>query len=231
MTFLLLISCASLTQRVSFDAILRLSVQTVLLNKGTNQTVSNIESATIRLRSEPEYSVQALQALAALGDAGKLDSISKVVYDYYPNSIQANLIRADVLMALNRETESCRIRNTLLKNTPWELFQLEKYILCVVNGYAFPDSSESLTKASEYFSEVDRSEIPSDPNEIKEVTSRLNLVAIRARSLFILGKVQSARELQTYGNKLLARLVELQAFDPSLVPEITINENRKTLKF
>jgi O-antigen ligase len=231
MTFLLLISCASLTQRVSFDAILRSSVQTVLLNKGTNQTVSNIESATIRLRSEPEYSTQALQSLAALGDAGKLDSISKVVYDYYPNSIQASLIRADVLMALNRESESCRIRNTLLKNTPWDLFQLEKYILCVVNGYAFPDSSESLAKASEYFSEVDRSDIPSDPNEIIEVTSRLNQVAIRARSQFILGKVQSARELQAYGNKLLARLVELQAFDPSLVPEIVINKNRKTLKF
>ena len=92
-------------------------------------------------------------------------SISKAVYDYYPNSIQASLIRADVLKALNRESESCPIRSTLLNNTPWDLSQLEKYINCSMNGFVYHDLIKSLTRVKEFSPKVDKSVIPIDPNE------------------------------------------------------------------
>ena len=227
----LLISCAAISQRIYFDAILRSNVQTALLNKATAQTISSIERATIKLNSEPEYSTQALRPLAALGDAVRLDSISKAVYDYYPNSIQSSLIRADVLNALNRDNESCPIREVLIKNTPWDLRQLEKYIICSLDGYVYPEIIESLTKASKYFSEMNQSDIPTDPNEVKNLSLRLNQAAIEARAYFILGKLQSARELQAYSNNLLGQLVELQTSDPTLVSESQIKDFRELLKF
>jgi O-antigen ligase len=228
---LLLVSSAVLSHRIYFDAILRSNVQTALLNKATTQTVSNIERATIKLRSDPEYSVQALQPLAALGDAGKLDLISRAVYDYYPNSIQASLIRADVLKALNRESESCTIRSTLLNNTPWDLSQLEKYIDCSMNGFVYHDIIESLTKVIEFSPKVDKSVIPFDPNEVPAISSRLNLAALQARTYFILGNMQSARDLQSYANNLLARLIELQFSNSTFVSESQVKNFRKLLDF
>jgi hypothetical protein len=228
---LLLVSSAVLSHRIYFDAILRSNVQTALLNKATTQTVSNIERATIKLRSDPEYSMQALQPLAALGDAGKLDLISRAVYDYYPNSIQASLIRADVLKALNRESESCTIRSTLLNNTPWDLSQLEKYIDCSMNGFVYHDIIESLTKVIEFSPKVDKSVIPFDPNEVPAISSRLNLAALQARTYFILGNMQSARDLQSYANNLLARLIELQFSNSTFVSESQVKNFRKLLDF
>jgi O-antigen ligase len=230
-SFLLLISCAALSQRIYFDAILRSNVQTALLNKATAQTISSIERATIKLNSEPEYSTQALRPLAALGDAVRLDSISKAVYDYYPNSIQSSLIRADVLNALNRDNESCPIREVLIKNTPWDFRQLEKYIICSLDGFVYPEIMESLTKASKYFSEMNQSDIPTNPNEVKNLSLRVNQAAFEARAYFILGQLQSARDLQAYSNNLLGQLVELQTSDPTLVSESQINDFRKLLKF
>jgi O-antigen ligase len=228
---LLLLSFASLSQRVYLDAILRSNVQTALLNKGTTQTISNIEAVIIKLSSEPEYSVQGLRPIAALGDAIKLDSISKAVYDYYPDSIQASLIRADVLKALNRENESCEIRELLVKNVPWDLSQLEKYIDCWLDGYVYPNFSETLTFVAQFYSKVDHSVIPSDSNEIRNVYSRLSKAAVQARLYFILGQMQSARDLQSYSNDLLARLIELQVFNPTLVTEPHISNFKKLLNF
>jgi O-antigen ligase len=228
---LLLLSFVSLSQRVYFDAILRSNVQTALLNKATVQTVSKIELATIELRSEPEYSTQALPPLAALGDASRLDSITKAVSDYYPNSIQAGLIRADVLDALNREGESCSIRGILLKNTPWDLSQLEKYIDCSVNGFVYQDIVESLTRVAIFSPKVDRSVIPVDPNEVIMVSTRLNLATLQARSYFILGRMQSARDLQSFANNLLTRLTELQVSNPTLVTESQLKKFKTRLNF
>ncbi len=231
LSFLLFVSCFTLSQRIYFDGVLRTNVQTALLNKATAQTLSNIELATIELRSEPEYSTQALQPLAALGDASKIDSISKEVYDYYPKSIQASLIRADVLKALNREKESCPIRNILLNNTPWDLIQLEKYITCSMNGFTYPDIIKSLTKADKYFSKVDQSDTPADLNEISVVLARINLSAVQARTFFILGKIPLARDLQGYGNNLLTRFDELQVSNPNLERETQVDKFRKLLDF
>jgi len=230
-SFFLLLSFISLSQRIYFDAILRSNVQTAVLNKATAQTVSNIELATIELRSDPEYSTQALPPLAALGDAGRLDAISKAVYDYYPNSIQASLIRADVLKALNRESESCPIRSTLLRNTPWDFSQLEGYINCSLNGFDYPNIIQTLKIVDQFSSQVDRSVIALDANEVNNVNSRLNLAAVQARTNFILGQMQLARDLQAYGNSLLARLIELQVYNPASVTESQINNFRRLLNF
>jgi len=228
---LLLVSSAVLSHRIYFDAILRSNVQTALLNKATTQTVSNIERATIKLRSDPEYSVQALRPLATLGDAGKLDSISKAVYEYYPNSIQASLIRADVLKALNRNFESCEMRSLLLKNTPWDFNQLERYIGCSLDGYDYPSIIQTLKIVDRFSSKLDRSVIARDSNEINDVVSRLNLAAVYARTYFILGQMQSARDLQVFGNSLLARLIELQVYNPTLVTDSQVINFRKLLNF
>ena len=231
MSCMLLISCVVLTQRVYFDAILRSNVQTTLLNKGNSNTLSNIESAAVKLSSEPEYATQALNPLAALGDTRRIDSISKAVYDYYPNSIQAVLIRADVLRALNRDNESCQMRGELIRNMPWDFSQLEKYINCSINGYPVGDIVLALRQAEQYFSEVDQSNIPTDLNEEKNIIARLNTAAVRARSSFILGQMQSARDLQAYSNNLLARLIELQEFNAPLVTDFQVNHFRKLLDF
>jgi len=231
MTFLLLISCAALSQRVYFDTVLRSNVQTMVLNKGTAKTVSNIESAAIKLRSEPEYSIQALQPLAALGDAEKIDSISKAVYDYYPNSIQANLIRADVLKALNQNEESCVIRSRLIKNTPWDFGHLDKIISCILNGYTEPNIIPILKKVDEFPFAVERSTIPADSNELVATNARLSLVAVRSRFYYIIGQKQLAQELQTYGNSLLTRLIELQVSNPTSDMESQIDKFKKLLSF
>ena len=175
--------------------------------------------------------MQALRPLATLGDAGKLDSISKAVYDYYPNSIQASLIRADVLKALNRNTESCEIRSLLLKNTPWDFNQLERYIACSLDGYDYPSIIQTLKIVDQFSSKLARSVIARDSNEINNVVSRLNLAAVHARTYFILGQMQSARDLQVFGNSLLVRLIELQVYNPTLVTDSQVINFRKLLNF
>ena len=60
---------------------------------------------------------------------------------------------------------------------------------------------------AQFSSQVDRSVIARDPNEVNNVTSRLNLAAVQARTYFILGQMQLAGDLQAFGNSLLARLL------------------------
>ncbi len=227
----LIASCFVIGNRVIVDGYLRSNVQSALVNKGTVQTFLNIESAAIKLRSEPEYSVQAAKPLAAIGDGVKLDSVSKAIYEYYPTSIHATLIRADVLRALNRENESCPLRSLLIRNTPWDIDQFGKYIDCSLIGHAFWDIKDTLTLAIQFVPEVDESDIPSNSDEIRNVYSQLNLVSLRARATFILGEIKSARELQVYGNKLLLLLDELKVSNSAAVSEQQIDNLKRRLNF
>jgi hypothetical protein len=229
-TILFLSSMLTLN-RIVYDGILRSNVQKALLNEGSPQTFSAIEFAAIKLHSDPEYAVQSLRAFAAVGDASKLDLVSQSFYDYYPDSIQATLIRADVLRALDRMSESCPLRSTLVKNTPWDLEQLNKYIDCEMDGHLFPDLLSSLKMASKYFPEVDKAVIPEDVNESAKISSRLLTVSTLARSFHIIGNIQSAEELRTYGKALLSRLIEIQQLSPSMVPENQIDYFRNRLDF
>lgn len=231
LTTILFLSSILLLNRIVYDGILRSNVQKALLNEGSSQTFSAIESAAIKLHSDPEYAVQSLKALAAVGDAAKLDLVSRSYYEYYPNSIQATLIRADVLRALGRLSESCPLRSTLIKNTPWDPEQLNKYIDCHMDGYVFSDLLLSLNTSSKYFSEVDMTVILEDTNEVANISSRLLSVSTLARAFYIIGNLQFAENLQSYGNTLLSRLNAIQQMNPSLVSETQVVYFRNLLDF
>jgi hypothetical protein len=123
------------------------------------------------------------------------------------------------------------MRGLLLKNTPWDFNQLEKYISCSTGGYDYSNIIETLTIVDKFTTKIDRSVIASDPNEIEKVSSRLSLAAVYARTYFILDRNDLARDLQVYGNNLLARLIELQSNGPKFVEESQINNFRKLLNF
>lgn len=228
---LLFLSSAVLGNRIVLDGMLRSSVQTTLLNKGTPQTISSIESLSVKLHSDPEYAVQALKPLAAIGDGAKLDAISKAFYDYSPNSIQATLIRSDVLRALNRIDESCPLSATIIKNSPWDIKELSKYVDCSLNGFNFPNFKGDLRRAVNYFIPLDQSPIPMDGNEVAEINLRLNVASERARVLFLIGDIESARSLQSYGKFLLARLIEIESLNPGTVLENKIDYFKDLLNF
>jgi hypothetical protein len=220
-----------LGNRIFFDGILRSNVQTALLNQGTERTFSAIESAAVKLHSDPEYAVQALNPLAATGDSIKLDKVSKATFDYYPNSIQATLIRADVLRALNRNLESCPLRDYLIVNTPWQEDLVNKYIECHMAGIVFPNLQKNLRVSSQYFLKIDRTNIPENGNEFNNLVDRLVAVSNRARVLYILGQIEPARDLQVYGNSILPRLLVLQLTNPTLISEAQIRYLTKLLDF
>jgi O-antigen ligase len=227
----LTISSIVLGNRIINDMILRSNVQTALMNKGTEKTFSTIESSATKLYSEPEYAAQALKPLADRGDATKLDLVSKAFYDYYPNSIQATLIRADVLRALNRIPESCPLRETLIENIPWDFSAVSKYVDCYIDGYVSPNLITNLAMASKYFLEIERGVIPEDEDEVARLTEKLFEVTYRARVLFIVGQIQSAKELQGYGNALFSRLVNLRSVDPTPVIQSELEFFKKLLDF
>jgi O-antigen ligase len=227
----LALSVLTIGNRVIFDGKLRKDVQTVLLNQGTKETLFSIESSAIRLASEPEYMVQALGPLAEIGDARKLDAISEASYNYYPLSIQASFIRADVLRALGRTRESCSLRETLLLNTPWDFNQVMFYADCYIQGYIDTNFTKNMSVASQYFSDIDRVAIPQDANEVVAITNRLRAVSTQARAFFVLGKILEAQELLSYSEILYSRLIELNQQNPSLVPESQIDYFKNLLDF
>jgi O-antigen ligase len=207
----LLLSVLTIGNRVVFDGKLRKDIQTVLLNQGTKETLVSIESSAVKLASEPEYIVQALRPLAEIGDARKLDAISEASYKYYPFSIQANLIRADVLRALGRTRESCRLRERLLLNTPWDSNQLQDFVTCHVQVVEYDNYRQVLILAAQYQPEIDESVIASDANEMANLASRLKGVAVNARTYFLIGKMKDAKNLQSYAKRLIERIDELIA--------------------
>lgn len=210
-TLALALSVLTLGNRVIFDGKLRKDVQTVLLNQGTVETLVSIESSAIRLASEPEYIIQALKPLAEIGDAPKLDAISEASYNYYPLSIQARLVRSDVLRALGRTRESCSLNETLLLNTPWDFNQLQSFVTCHANGFKFQDVRKTLVVTVQYFPMIDESAIPVDVNEVTNLASRIKKVAVYAQTYLLIGNLQNASKLQAYATTLIKRLDELLA--------------------
>jgi len=207
-----LVLCAlTIGNRVIFDGKLRSDVQTVLLNQGTNETLVNIESSAIRLASEPEYIVQSLKPLAGIGDASKLDAISEASYNYYPLSIQASLIRADVLRALGRDAESCSLREALLLNTPWDFNQLQSFLTCNEQGFDYKDIRKTLISVEQYVPMIEELAIPNDLNEVANLASRLQTVSIYAKTYFLIGNLQNANRLQLYATRLIERMDDLLA--------------------
>ena len=218
----LFVSSIQIGIRVISDGILRTNIQTALLNQGTQETFSNIESVAMRLQAEPEYSVQALKPLAAIGDGAKLDSITQASYAFNPKSIQATLIRADVLRALNRELESCPLRSVIVANTPWDQLQVERYIWCTRVDFDDPQLKSNLMEISSFAVEIEQLDVSLIPVEIDPTIAEIRSVAILANLKKLQGEKRLADALFIYGNDLLARLENLQINDPAKVTDILL---------
>ena len=217
--FALIMTTSIISIRIYNDATLRSSVQIAMLNKGTVETFKKIEKASISLRSEPEYAVQALGPLAAIGDAQKLESISAASYNYYSDSIQANLIRADVLLALGRESESCPLRLTVLRNTPWDKSLLEKYLVCLDGGFVDSNLQETLKLVTEFFDPDVESVSVESSEQLGIYQNRFAKIATYAKVYNLQGNTTLARKFQVEAKNFLTQIekLELERNDPSQV--------------
>ena len=116
--------------RIYHDLNFRSNIRNYAIGNMNSNTAAKIIESSFRLRSEPEYTSQAIGALAKIGNATGLDTVSKASYEYNPNSIQALLIRQEVLRVLNRQTEACPIVERLVSKEPWELIHWQNHLIC-----------------------------------------------------------------------------------------------------
>jgi O-antigen ligase len=216
---ILVITSLLISSRVYNDALLRSNVQTAMLNQGTIETFLNIEKAAIRLNSEPEYTVQALRPIAAIGDAKKLDSISSASYQYYKDSIQANLVRADILRALGRESDSCALRPLLVSNTPWDKSHLEKYLFCINQGLMDPNLATTLELAKKYLEPIDNPTTSQSPDDLIVLQRQFIQNSTYAYFFYLQRDIPLARNYQVKAKYLLAQVenLELTIVDKSKV--------------
>jgi O-antigen ligase len=203
---LLALSVVLVGNRVVLDGILRSKVQSALLNKADVNTFASMSSLTKKLRAEPEYAVQALKPLASVGDARSLDMITYELYEYNRDSIQATLIRSDVLRALNRQGESCPLRSQLIRNTPWDFYQLEVYIECLYNGYTDEDKLKNLKLANVYLKPIDELKNEVDGVDKEFLLEKLKKAAISTFVKRTLGLRDEYATHEKYSLSLVSRV-------------------------
>lgn len=131
-TFLVLMLFFSSTFfiRIQSDFQLRNQLRHVLSGNIDVNSQTQLANLAIKLQSEPEYASRAVDQLAKLGDSSGLEKVSKAIFEYNSESIQALLIRQEVLRALQREKEACPIVNELIIRIPWDLSLWKKSLLC-----------------------------------------------------------------------------------------------------
>ena len=227
----LIFSSTILAARVMQEVKLRSNIQTAIQGNASDITYSNIANAATSLKAEPEFTILALKELAVVGDRLKIDMVSKEVYDYNQNSIQAALIRADVLRALGREKESCPLRVVLLENSAWDAHQLEEYIICLAEGLSKPANIATLTKASSYFQEDTVIDIPKDIDELVNTKNELAKYAVRARTNFYLGNMKIAYTERDYAYQLIERMQDIKSGNLMAEVENQITVYTRLLKF
>ena len=206
----LTISTITISTRVAQDMELRRQIQSQLLGDTTESTIQKIQVAAISLKSEPEYATTALQTLAAMGAGRSLDEVSKASYEYNKNSIQATLIRADVLRALGRTDESCLLRITLLNNTPWDRSQLLGYLKCLTNGLVDSSYSQVLRKAYVYISTADPVDASDPDTSLQNANTALEISISSARINFLLGNLVKAKQDKENALKWLTKIEKLE---------------------
>jgi hypothetical protein len=202
-----------------------------VVGKSSISTSENIMISSVKLRAEPEYAAISLKVLAQAGDGQKLDIISKSFYDYDPNSIQATLIRADVLRALGRAEESCPLRSSMVKNIPWDNGQLEAYVICLSEGLKDANYLSVLKKAVTYLPILTPVEIPSDTNEFVATKTDLIKFAVRARINHYLGNLEVSNSEKSHAQKLMERLIILKSLPINKDQVIPYMESKKLLDF
>jgi len=224
-------SVTATSTRVVQDALLRKSIQTQLLGKGNQSTLESIEVTAMRLRAEPEYAVQALQSLAAAGDRNRVNSVSKSTYHYYRASIQATLIRADILRVLGRSKESCPLRITLINNTPWDMNQLEPYLTCLLKGLNDKNYQETLERVSQYLPANEESVIQENVEELSLLILRFQKYTLASRVNYLIGNRGKAVEEREYALKLMSRILVLEQNTGSSPAQPMRNDYLELLKF
>jgi O-antigen ligase len=220
-----------LFNRIIQDGILRSNIQTAVLGKSSISTNENIAASSKKLRAEPEYAAISLKALAQAGDGQKLDAVSKSFYEYYPNSIQATLIRADVLRALGRDKESCPLRTDIISNIPWDSGQLDAYVICLSQGLKDSNYLNILKTAVTYLPDLIPVEIPTDTNEFAATKTELVKFAIRSRINYYLGNIEVANSQKAHAQKLINRLTFLGTLDFNKDQVFPYKESKELLDF
>jgi len=207
---ILTITSIQTSLRLFQDAHLRSSIQKSMSANSADESVfQEITDRSLRLRSEPEYAVQSLRKLAQIGDAESLDRISRAVYEYNPRSIQATLIRADVLGALGNSSSSCGLRGVLIQNEPWSHTQLSKYLWCSAIGYTDEKTKERALTASKYFYRTQLPQVDNSTTNRDTLSAAIYEYAISARLQILLGDIDRAMSEKLIAIDLIKRL-ELQ---------------------
>jgi len=186
------------------DALLRTSIQNVMIGNPAEADLKKIESQTIKLRAEPEYVVQSVPVLAKFGDGPALLSISKSFYDYNPQSIQAIGIRAQVLKVVTSLESSCGLQIKLIANTPWQQDVVESYLECLKLGYKDTNYQNHLSLVKNYLN-FSYPAISNTESNLESILAR----AVGARLEFELGNLERAKSLKINIER------EIQNFDVS----------------
>ena len=135
LTALLLSLVSSLVyfDRMLYDIKLRSDLRAIVMGQSDSNTFESLTSNAIKLRSEPEYASRAIEQLAKFGDASGIDRVSNEILEYNFGSLQSLLIRQEVLLVLDRESEACPIVESLIQREPWELILWKRQISCDPN--------------------------------------------------------------------------------------------------
>ena len=199
---------ASITSflRVSADARLRSEIQKIAVNEGSEQTINKLFQTSLDLKAEPEYLVKSLGYLAQLGRAREVEIISEQTFNYNKESIQAALIRADVLKALGKNDEACILLPQLLANSPWDYSVLKSHLICRSNGKNYDSSNEALNRALPYFRVFSDRDLEVSQENWQTVSSIIEKGAVISRLNFELGNSEKAEELASYVKELRTRL-------------------------
>lgn len=201
-------STATVVSRVVDDAVLRHNVQNSINDPLNQEALDKIVKYALKLKSEPEYIVQAVPPLARAGDGKSLLQISKAYYEHNPSSIQAIGIRAQVLSVVESIRSSCPLQAILIKNTPWRKENVEKYLVCQALGYPDANSVTNTQSINNYFDFTFRANFEAG-NNFEKILAR----AIEARLNFGLERRIEAEKLRRI---LLPELDQLKFREPNL---------------
>jgi O-antigen ligase len=211
LTILVLVSASTICSlRVSADARLRSAIQKIAVNEGSEQVVNQLFELSLDLKAEPEYLVTSLRYLAQLGMAREVDVISKATFNYNKESIQAALIRADVLKALGRNDEACSLKSQLLDNAPWDYSLLKSTLICRSKGKIFESSKAILSRALPYFQEFSYDSLETSLENRNVIFSLIEKAAVVGRLNFELGNRYQAAKLISYAKE---QRIRLELFD------------------
>jgi len=204
-----LIGTSLVSTRVINDGLLRHAIQKSVIDPSNTNLLANIQDLTKRLKSEPEYIIKSLKPLAAAGNGDALLNLSKAVYEYNPQSIQAIGIRAQVLSVVSSIGSSCPLQSQLIQNSPWIDDTIQKYLICISTGFADKDEKQNLNSILKYFNFTYR-------NNLVDVGTYENTLAIAIKS----------RIMHELGNSEIADVSRSEISDSLIELKRTVSDSK-----